>query len=619
MPVLGVAIDWLGPAPDLDTRVILAPAAAWKHTLVAHLSAGCGAFGHAQTAGPRANDLARNGDLVVAADARIDNLADLTVTLDQPPDAPLTDVIMAGYRHWGENLASHLIGDFTIVVWDVARRHLYAARDPFGVRPLYYAQRPNRLWIASDPAQLLALPAVSRTIDDDSVVDHLRWDYRFRDRTFFADIRKIPPGHALIATAQGAQVRCHWFAPAEDPALADPDVLREAFTATFRCAVSDRLRSNRPIVMHLSGGLDSSSIVLMADQLARHDPAGYPRLVAVSARYPGLACDEGPYIDAVRDRIVLPALEWQGSLPHLLDLKQPDPIGPGQRSCWSDGSDGDRTIAIEADAGVILDGTGGDEIGRFPGVMRDLGARHDWRGIAGQVLAQETLTVRQRFRRLKNAVRGVGGGSPAIVRKLLQIKRDLTQSHDIPAWVAPHARQLFARVNPPPVDAEMPFASHAQKDCWRLFVSPRLGAALDLAQHHAITRGIEIRCPFLDARLARLVLAIPHAYRKHHRDYRLHQRFLGDLMPPVLTNRRTKATFGSAVANQVIAAQSEARILLFDGHWASEKFVARDVAARAFLRTDVNSDRVSEVDEWKHWNSLWRILTLEAWLRRHRG
>ncbi|HYO45512.1 MAG TPA: asparagine synthetase B, partial [Gemmatimonadota bacterium] len=112
-----------------------------------------------------------DGDLVLTADTRIDNREALIVALGlrglPREDITDADLILASYRSWGERCAEHWIGDFALVIWDSRTRRLFCARDPFGVKPLYYHYTPGRIFaFASEVEALLALEDVSDEIDE---------------------------------------------------------------------------------------------------------------------------------------------------------------------------------------------------------------------------------------------------------------------------------------------------------------------------------------------------------------------------------------------------------------------------------------------------------------------
>ena len=111
--------------------------------------------------------------------------------------------MLAGYRRWGADVVDNLGGEFALLIWDEAASTLVAARDPFGVRPLFYARPGGRFVAASDPEQILATGLVPAQPDDHTVIGHLLWEFHDSERSFFREIRRLPPGHLLIANRAG--------------------------------------------------------------------------------------------------------------------------------------------------------------------------------------------------------------------------------------------------------------------------------------------------------------------------------------------------------------------------------------------------------------------------------
>ena len=226
--------------------------------------------------------------LVVAADARLDDRDALCDALGVPlPErAGLTDaeLILRAFMRWGRDCPHHLLGDYAFAVRDRRRRTLFCARDHIGARPFYYALTTRRFVFASAVEAVLAAPDVSDALDERVVATHLTVEaLRSGARTFFAAVRKLPPGHTLTVEAGrpedgsgGPRVRIeqYWHperAPAARPA--SDDAYAEQLLDLYTQAVRDRLRGG-PVGVHLSGGLDSSSVAVLAAREARR--RGHP-------------------------------------------------------------------------------------------------------------------------------------------------------------------------------------------------------------------------------------------------------------------------------------------------------------------------------------------------------
>lgn len=177
-----------------------------------------------------------------------------------------TEVLVRAYDEFGTACLERLRGMFAFAIWDTTQRRLFMARDRLGKKPLYYARHGDgTLIFGSELKAVTAFPGLDLSIDLEALSDYLSLLYIPREKTIFRGIRKLLPGHYLVADSSGTTVRCYWdisFAPATDDGVAArqvADLLREA--------VAVRLQSDVPLGAFLSGGIDSSSVVGFMAQL----------------------------------------------------------------------------------------------------------------------------------------------------------------------------------------------------------------------------------------------------------------------------------------------------------------------------------------------------------------
>ncbi len=204
-----------------------------------------------------------------------------------------TETIVHAYEEWGADCLERLRGMFAFMLWDRRRRRLFLARDRIGKKPLYYAHVGETLVAGSEIKALLAFPGLDRTLDVEALSDYLSLSYVPREKTIFRHVRKLLPGHYLVADRSGVRVDSYWdirFAPAPET----DDAAVERLAALLRESVALRLGSDVPLGAFLSGGLDSSAVVgLMARASAspvitasigfsdpKLDELAYARLVA---------------------------------------------------------------------------------------------------------------------------------------------------------------------------------------------------------------------------------------------------------------------------------------------------------------------------------------------------
>lgn len=210
--------------------------------------------------------------LVITADARLDNREELSTVLAISPQAgqDLSDsqLILHAYMKWGDQCPHRLLGDFSFAIWDVRQQKLFCARDIFGVRPFFYHSSPKSFIFASDLNAILAAPEVSHKLNEPLLAAYLQQqDIMFAQKqlTFYDEIHKLPPAHCLTLTP-GNQVLHRYWSPQNLPEIrlkSEADyaaMLQDLLDQAVRC----RLRCAFPIGAHLSGGLDSSAVAIVA-------------------------------------------------------------------------------------------------------------------------------------------------------------------------------------------------------------------------------------------------------------------------------------------------------------------------------------------------------------------
>lgn len=235
-------------------------------------------------------------------DGRLDNRPELLSQLRDHFDGCPTDaeIVTASYLHWGIDFLSRLIGDFAFSLWDQRTRTLLLVRDAFGTRPVYYQVTPQCIAWSSDLAPLLDLSPLPVAVDREYVAGYLSNAQEF-DRTAYKNIHSVPPGFALVVRDDRIE-KCEFWRPNPEHRIRyrrDSDY-EEHFRDLFRDAVRCRLRSDGPVWAELSGGLDSSSIVCMADQIVESGESETSQLETVSYVYDNSpASDERRFIREV--------------------------------------------------------------------------------------------------------------------------------------------------------------------------------------------------------------------------------------------------------------------------------------------------------------------------------
>ncbi|HEY6455941.1 MAG TPA: asparagine synthase (glutamine-hydrolyzing), partial [Steroidobacteraceae bacterium] len=214
-----------------------------------------------------------------------------------------TEVLLWAYRLWGEGCFARLNGMWAAAFWEPERRRLLLSRDRFGIKPLLYSQRGDRIAFASEAKALLAGFPEERRPDCGLVHDYVLGAVPDADQhTFFHNVRQVPPGHLLCIEPTRETVRRHWtFQPGTEASRPDaPEALREL----LHDAVKTRLRSDVPIGVTLSGGLDSSAVARLAAAESERP------LQCFSLRYDAADLDESRYVRLVADDPARYQVHW---------------------------------------------------------------------------------------------------------------------------------------------------------------------------------------------------------------------------------------------------------------------------------------------------------------------
>jgi len=272
-----------------------------------------------------------------------------------------SEIALHLYEDFGAHCVRQLRGEFAFVLWDEANQMLFAARDRFGIKPLYYAQHEGALYLASEVKALFAagVPA--------------RWDYQnfyqhatgptMPDRTLFEGVHQVPPAHYLTATANGVRILRYWefefpTAAALRADTRDERAYVEEFTAVFEEAVRLRMHADVPVGCYLSGGLDSCAVLGFAARLASSP------IQAFTLTFDQAAYDEGEIAREMATRA--------GAKFHPIPIKQADIADHFADAIWhsetlfSNGHGVSKYLLSRAvrDAGykVVYTGEGSDEI-----------------------------------------------------------------------------------------------------------------------------------------------------------------------------------------------------------------------------------------------------------------
>lgn len=210
--------------------------------------------------------------LTITMDARLDDREGLVeeLNLSNCNFETITDseLILKAYEKWAEDCTQHLLGDFAFAIWDSEKQHFFCARDHIGVKQFYYHLTTPFFAFSNDLKALSKHPDIPLKVNDCSIADFLiNYHQLSVKNTFFLSIQKLPPAHSLRVSVTSMDINCFWKAedsPRIKPLINSPELVAEKLKGLIDLAVHDRIRSSYQISSHLSGGLDSGAIAVIA-------------------------------------------------------------------------------------------------------------------------------------------------------------------------------------------------------------------------------------------------------------------------------------------------------------------------------------------------------------------
>jgi asparagine synthase (glutamine-hydrolysing) len=179
-----------------------------------------------------------------------------------------TEVIIHGYEEWGLECVNRFNGIFAFALWDGRRKRLFLARDHLGVKPLYYVDLGDRLLFASEIKALLVDPACPREVDLKALGKLFTLRYVPSPDTLFHRIKKLPPGHLMVVGPEGVDIKRYWNWTPQIRSDVDEADLVETYQWLVEDAVRLQMRSDVPVGLFLSSGIDSGTLLAIMTKYA---------------------------------------------------------------------------------------------------------------------------------------------------------------------------------------------------------------------------------------------------------------------------------------------------------------------------------------------------------------
>ena len=450
-------------------------------------------------------------------------------------------LILRAWIRWGRECPNHLLGDYAFAVWDARTRRLFCARDHIGCRPFYYALTSECFVFASTVEAVLAAPGVSDALDERMAASYLSQMVVCDDtHTFFRAVRKLPPGHSLtVDTAASSPVRLERYWHPERVPRARPagdDEYAAEFLDLYGRAVKDRLHGG-PVGVHLSGGLDSSSIAVFAARELRRQ--GAPTPPAFSWLPP--RGDEPPSAAHAPEyaRIDQTAAREGLRVYHCQTLSPDDLVSNFRRDgAYSPFLLAEEPVQRQAEnlgLRVLLCGLGGDEGVSFNGrgYAASLLLCGRWRRLAAMCSVRKEDSIRFWMRTVLRL------GPPRLSRRLVDWWSGRRRNHSNGRWLIHPA---FAQRVRPLSDGRWVGDVSVRRTQLRLLSDGILSRRMENYYANGARRGIEYRYPLLDRRLLEFALGLPPEQFRRDRWGRWLMRYaLRSVLPSAVCWRQGKA------------------------------------------------------------------------------
>ncbi len=221
---------------------------------------------------------------ILTWDGRLDNREELIIALHGVLNEESTDIqiVASAFDYWETDCFHRILGDWAVSIWSPQRRELILATDYMCVRHIFYFVKKDRVWWSSDLGSLALLSGDKFHVDDDYVAGYLAHDPDAH-LTPYREIREAPPGKFARIRSDNVLIEPYWcFNPKSRINYRTDAEYEEHFRHVFRNSVRRRLRSDSPVLAELSGGLDSSSIVCVADDILAREQSETPGLDTIS-------------------------------------------------------------------------------------------------------------------------------------------------------------------------------------------------------------------------------------------------------------------------------------------------------------------------------------------------
>ncbi|MGL5929808.1 MAG: asparagine synthase (glutamine-hydrolyzing) [Dermatophilaceae bacterium] len=552
-----------------------------------------------------------DGRYTIVYNGEVYNYLDLRAELEAAGRAFTTDsdteVVLEAFAHWGEDAFDRFNGMFGLAIWDRDEQRLTLARDHFGIKPLYVARVPRDgaddvLLFASEISPILDTGLVQRRPNERSVYRYLRFRaHEDGTETFFEGVERLVPGELLTADATGIRRRMFTRLKEELLELATEQRPYDAAAAAeYRALLTEsirlRLQSEVPVGTSLSGGLDSSAVAVVINQLLNQGDELSTRSVGTrqntfSAVFPGSINDEERYVDDVLDscrghveahKVRPTADEFKTDLLDFIRTQEEPLISSGPYAQYQVMREATKHVT------VLLDGQGADEMmaGYVPYYFVYLRQLRAQGAVKAAAELAKSLDVLYRLGRFK-------------VRARLQMKKTVPTTQLLAAdFVAQHRGERF--------DVE---PANLKKRLVQDIFQHSLPSLLRYEDKNTMRFSLEGRVPFLDKEVLKFVFGLSdEAIIKDGWNKRVLRDATRDLLPESINRRRNKIGFTTPQVEWFQRLKNHFYSIFLSESFASRPYWNQTEVLHAFEGWVKGTNDVDTM-------TFWRLINLELWLR----
>jgi asparagine synthase (glutamine-hydrolysing) len=456
-----------------------------------------------------------------------------------------TEVLLAAFQRWGSEMLPRLVGMFALVILDVLKQKLFFARDAFGIKPLYHASWSGGVVFASEPKAILGLPGVSRKVNPQRLFEYLRFGRSdYGAQTLFSDIRQVPAAHALeldITANVVPEAQSYWSINPELRSDLGFDAAAKHLQDLFLESVDLHMRSDVPVGAALSGGIDSSAIVM---SMRTVNPSAEIHAFSFVADDPQVS--EESFVDLVGARakakihkIRLDEHDVSRDLNDLVSL-QDEPFGStsiyAQFQVFK--------LAQQNGIKVVLDGQGADEM--LAGYEPFLGARLASLVRSGNLTGAFALS--QHFRKLPGRKWAAKWAVPYLIPDVFQgALRNVVRLELMPTWFNSDWFVKSEVKIEPTRSSSQAKGDFLHLELNRSIRETSLPQLLRYEDRNSMVHSVESRVPFLTPKLAEFVLSLPESFLidDHGTSKAVFRQAMRGVVPDEVLDRKDKIGFAT--------------------------------------------------------------------------